>query len=126
MMSMHNAKKLKRLKRAKKSRIKMKELKVIRLVVNRSNKNMYAQVISSESSSDKVLVSASTLDKEFKSNNSSATVNNINTATELGKLVAKRAIDKGVKTVSFDRSGFKYHGRIKALADAAREEGLQF
>ena len=81
---------------------------------------MYAQVIASEG--DKVLASASTLDKDLRA---SAT-GNISAAAGVGKLIAERAKAAGVTKVAFDRSGFKFHGRVKALADAARESGLEF
>jgi large subunit ribosomal protein L18 len=124
-MSIHTEKKSKRLKRAKKTRAKLRELNTVRLVVNKSNKNIYAQIIV-PGQSDQVVVSASTLDKEYKKNCGSTESVNIKTATEIGKLVAERAVAKGITKVAFDRSGFRYHGRIKALADAARENGLQF
>ncbi|MGB5733570.1 MAG: 50S ribosomal protein L18 [Thiohalocapsa sp.] len=116
-------KKAARLRRAMRSRSKMRELGVFRLCVFRSPRHMYAQVISPDG--NKVVASASTVDKEFRqvvegySGNSSA-------AAAIGKVIADRARAAGVERVSFDRSGFKYHGRVKALADAAREHGLQF
>ncbi|MDH5433026.1 MAG: 50S ribosomal protein L18 [Gammaproteobacteria bacterium] len=113
-------KKVARIRRAVKNRMKMKELGAIRLVVNRTPRHIYAQVISSEGG--KVLASASTLDKGFKAKSTG----NVESAKEIGKLIAERATKAGVKNVAFDRSGFKYHGRVKALADAARENGLQF
>ena len=91
-----------------------------RLCVFRSPKHIYAQVISSEG--NKVLASASTVEKE---NRESAT-GNVDAAGKVGKLIAERAKAAGVEKVAFDRSGYAYHGRIKALADAAREGGLQF
>ena len=91
-----------------------------RLSVFRSSKHIYAQVISADGS--KVLASASTLDKELRD----GATGNIDAATKVGKLVAERAKAAGVSQVAFDRSGFKYHGRVKALADAAREGGLEF
>ena len=81
---------------------------------------MYAQVIAADGS--KVLASASTLDKSFESQSSS----NQDAAKKVGELIAERAKKAGVEVVAFDRSGFKYHGRVKELADAAREGGLQF
>ena len=93
-----------------------------RLAVYRSEKHIYAQII--DDVSGKTIVSASTIDKEFKANDLKSW--NIAAAAEVGKLVAKRAIEKGVKTVVFDRGGFKFHGRIKSLADGAREGGLEF
>ena len=86
----------------------------------RSSQHIYAQVISADGA--KVLASASTLDKELRD----GATGNIDAATKVGKLVAERAKAAGVSKVAFDRSGFKYHGRVKALADAAREGGLEF
>ncbi|AIZ58905.1 50S ribosomal protein L18 [Bacillus safensis] len=91
-----------------------------RLNVFRSNKNIYAQVI--DDVNGVTLVSASTLDKELKIENSSDTA----AATKVGELVAKRAVEKGISNVVFDRGGYLYHGRVKALAEAAREAGLKF
>ncbi len=93
-----------------------------RLAVFRSLANVYAQVINDETG--ETIVSASTIDKELKSTVRSG--GNIEAAKAVGALVAKRAVDKGVKQVVFDRGGFQYHGRVKALADAAREAGLEF
>lgn len=91
-----------------------------RLNVYRSNKNIYAQLI--DDVNGKTLASASTTDKEF---NLEAT-SNTEAATQVGTLIAKRAVDKGYKSVVFDRGGYLYHGRVKALAEAAREAGLEF
>ena len=90
-----------------------------RLSVFRSNTGIYVQII--DDVADKTLVSASTLDKEVKTKAS-----NIEAAKEVGTLVAKRAIKAGIKTVVFDRGGYIYHGKVKALAEAAREAGLEF
>ena len=90
-----------------------------RLNVYRSNKNIYAQLI--DDVNGVTLASASTVDKELEINGS-----NVDAAKAVGAAVAKRAIDKGYKSVVFDRGGYLYHGRIKALAEAAREEGLEF
>jgi large subunit ribosomal protein L18 len=115
-------KKLSRLRRAKRSRAKMKELESYRLTVHRTPRHIYAQVLSHDST--KVIASASTLDadvkKELKSSGNAAA------AAIVGKAIAQRASGEGVTAVSFDRSGFKYHGRVQALAEAARENGLQF
>ncbi|MCL6597452.1 MAG: 50S ribosomal protein L18 [Alicyclobacillus macrosporangiidus] len=93
-----------------------------RLNVYRSNKHIYAQVIDDEHGH--TLVSASTLDKELRGEvENGATVE---AARKVGELVAKRALEKGVKSVVFDRGGYLYHGRVQALADAAREAGLEF
>ena len=91
-----------------------------RLNVFRSNKHIYAQLI--DDVNGVTLASASTLDKEINLDSS----NNVDAAVKIGELVAKRAVEKGVKTVIFDRGGYLYHGRVKALADAARENGLEF
>ena len=93
-----------------------------RLAVFRSAKHMYAQVI--DDTVGKTLVSASTLQKDVKANLEKT--NNVEAAAYLGKVIAERALEKGVKDVVFDRGGFVYHGKIKALADAAREAGLNF
>ena len=115
-------KKLSRHRRAKRTRMKILELGVTRLCVNKTPRHMYAQVTSSDGS--KTLVCASTLDKELREKLKST--GNVDAAKEVGKLLAKRALDVGIRSVAFDRSGFSYHGRIKALADAAREVGLEF
>ncbi|ALZ86375.1 MULTISPECIES: 50S ribosomal protein L18 [Pseudomonas] len=109
-----------RLRRARKARLKMRELEVVRLCVYRSSQHIYAQVIAADGG--KVLASASTLDKELRESATS----NVEAAKKVGLLVAERAKAAGVTQVAFDRSGFKYHGRVKALADAAREGGLEF
>lgn len=115
-------KKESRLRRAKRGRIKAFESGAVRLCVHRTPRHIYAQVISPDGS--KVLASASTLDKELKPNLKST--GNILAAQAVGKLVAQRALEAGIKKVAFDRSGYSYHGRIKALADSARDGGLQF
>jgi len=111
-----------RLRRAAKTRAKLKELEVYRLSVHRTPRHIYAQVLAHDSS--KVIASASTLDAEVKAGLKGTS--NIAAAEAVGKAVAERAASAGVTNVAFDRSGFKYHGRVKALADAARENGLQF
>ena len=93
-----------------------------RLAVFRSNNHMYAQII--DDTVGNTLTSASTLDKEVSKGLEKT--NNVEAATKLGEVVAKRALDQGIKTVVFDRGGFIYAGKIKALADAAREAGLEF
>jgi large subunit ribosomal protein L18 len=93
-----------------------------RLSVFRSSKQIYAQII--DDASGNTLVAASTLDKEIKGSIKSGA--DVNAAVEVGKLVARRAIEKGVNAVVFDRGGYMFHGRVKALADAAREGGLNF
>ena len=107
-------------RRAKRSRAKMRELGVYRLSVHRTPRHIYAQIISP--AGDRVLASASTLDKELRS----GSTGNVEAATAVGKLVAERARAAGVSQVAFDRAGFRYHGRVKALADGAREGGLEF
>tara|TARA_R110002072_G_scaffold100183_2_gene220523 strand:+ start:5308 stop:5658 length:351 start_codon:yes stop_codon:yes gene_type:complete len=109
-----------RIRRAKKTRFKLKALGETRLTVHRTPRHIYAQVISAEG--NKVLASASTLDKDLRS----GSTGNVDAATKVGSLIAERAKTAGVSKVAFDRAGFKYHGRIKALADAAREAGLDF
>ncbi|WP_367650884.1 50S ribosomal protein L18 [Methylomonas sp. ZR1] len=115
-------KKSSRLKRALRLRCKIKKLNVNRLTIHRTSQHIYAQVLSVDGTS--TLAAASTLQLDVKAglNNTS----NIKAATEVGRIVAERAIAAGVTEVAFDRSGFKYHGRVKALADAAREAGLKF
>ena len=113
-------KKESRLRRARRGRMKMRELGAVRLTVHRTPRHMYAQVIAPEG--DKVLVTASTLEKDLRQ---SAT-GNVEAAAKVGALIAERAKSAGITQVAFDRSGFKYHGRVKALAEAAREGGLEF
>ncbi len=115
-----SAKKTARLRRAKRGRAKINELRMNRLCVFRSPKHIYAQIISA--TGNEVLVSASTLEK---SNKSGAT-GNIDAAGKIGKLIAERAKKAGIEKVAFDRSGYAYHGRVKALAEAARKSGLEF
>ncbi len=111
-----------RLRRARKTRAKIAELKVTRLSVHRTNTHIYAQIIAE--TGDKVIVSASTVEADVRKNLKNG--GNIEAAALIGKLIAQKAKKAGVSTVAFDRSGYKYHGRIKALADAARENGLSF
>ncbi len=113
-------KKTARLRRAKKTRAHIRHLAVDRLTVNRTPRHIYAQIISA--SGGKVLAQASTLDSSLRDGNTG----NVDAATAVGKLIAERAVAAGISKVAFDRSGFKYHGRVKALADAARENGLEF
>jgi len=109
-----------RLRRARKSRARMRTAGDVRLTVNRTPRHIYAQIINGEG--NRVLAQASTLDKDLRS----GATGNIEAAAAVGKLVAERAKAAGVTEVAFDRSGYKYHGRVKALADAAREGGLEF
>ena len=113
-------KKAARLKRARRGRAKMRELQAVRLSVYRTPKHIYAQIIAPQG--DKVLAAASTLDKDLRGD----TTGNVDAASKVGSLIAERAKAAGVSAVAFDRSGYKYHGRVKALADAAREGGLEF
>ena len=111
-----------RLRRARKTRAKIAELKVTRLSVHRTNTHIYAQIIAE--TSDKVLASASTVEADVRKKVKNG--GNVEAAAVIGKLIAEKAKKAGITTVAFDRSGYKYHGRIKALADAARENGLSF
>jgi len=115
-----SAKNESRLRRARRARARMRKLGAVRLSVHRTPRHIYAQVITPEG--DKVLASASTLDASLRS----GSTGNIQAAAAVGKLVAERAREAGVDKVAFDRAGYKYHGRVKALADAARENGLEF
>ncbi|RPG33523.1 MAG: 50S ribosomal protein L18 [Gammaproteobacteria bacterium TMED92] len=115
-----NEKKISRLRRARRSRMKMRELGAMRLSVNRTPRHIYAQVIAADGSA--VLAQASTLEADLRG----GATGNVATAEKVGKLIAERAKQAGITTVAFDRSGFKYHGRVKALAEAAREGGLEF
>lgn len=109
-----------RLRRARRSRIKMRELGATRLCVHRTPQHIYAQLIAGDGS--QVLASASTVEKDLRAGATS----NIEAASKVGALIAERAKSAGITKVAFDRSGFKYHGRVKALAEAAREGGLEF
>jgi large subunit ribosomal protein L18 len=115
-------KQLSRLRRAKPTRMKIRELEAVRLSIHKTPRHMYAQVTTSDG--QKTLLCASTLDKELRK--ALKNTGNADAAKEVGKLIAKRAIEAGIREVAFDRSGFRYHGRVKALADAAREGGLEF
>lgn len=112
----------KRLRRARKARMRIKELNIERLTVHRTPRHIYAQVI--DVSGGKVIASASTLDKEVRSKLKKT--GNRDAAAVIGKMIAERARAAGIEKVAFDRAGYKYHGRVQALADAAREAGLQF
>ncbi len=114
-------KKNSRLRRAKRSRSKIRELGAARLSVHRTSKHMYAQVIDAEG---KVVANATTQQKDIVSG--LKYTGNVEAATAIGKAIGERATAKGITEVAFDRSGFQYHGRVKALADAAREAGLKF
>ena len=114
-------KKIARIRRSRKTRAKIAELRVPRLTVFRTPRHIYAQIIAPDS---KVLAAASTLQKDIKG--TLKCTGNRDAAAAVGKVIAERAKSVGVEQVAFDRSGFVYHGRIKALADAAREAGLKF
>lgn len=114
-------KKQSRLRRALRTRSKIKSLGVYRLCIHRTPKHTYAQVISPDGAN--VVASASTLESDISRDLKHT--GNIEAAQRIGQLIAERAKSSGVDKVAFDRSGFKYHGRVKALADAARESGLQ-
>lgn len=109
-----------RLRRARRSRARIRGRGVNRLSVHRTPRHIYAQVFSPQG--DQVLVSASTLDADLRK----GATGNVDAAAAVGKLVAERAKAAGIERVAFDRAGYKYHGRVKALADAARESGLEF
>jgi large subunit ribosomal protein L18 len=115
-------KKLARKRRARKTRLKIAELTANRLTVHRSNTHIYAQVI--DPTGGKILASASSLDPDVRQ--ALAHGGNVKAAAAVGKRIAEKAKEKGIGRVAFDRSGYKYHGRVKALADAAREAGLKF
>ena len=111
-----------RLRRAGATRKKIRELREHRLAVHRSNLHIYANIISPEG--DRVLVSASTIEPEVRKEIEKGS--NVQAAALIGKRVAEKAKAAGIERVAFDRSGFRYHGRVKALAEAAREAGLKF
>ena len=113
-------KKLSRLRRARKTRAKIHELVVPRLTIHRTPRHIYAQVIAADG--QKVIASASTVQADLKA--SLKSTGNVDAATAVGKAIAEKAKAAGIETVAFDRSGFRYHGRVKALAEAAREAGL--
>ena len=117
-------KKASRLRRARQTRAKIAELKVNRLAVHRTNMHIYATIISPDA---KILASASTAEAEVRKElGGSGKGGNVAAAQMIGKRLAEKARAAGVEKVAFDRAGFAYHGRVKALADAAREAGLQF
>ena len=111
-----------RVRRARKTRIRIAEQRATRLVVGRSNTHIYAQIVAP--TGDKVLVSASTLEADVRKDVKNG--GNKAAATVIGKRIAERAKALGIESVAFDRAGFRFHGRVKALADAAREGGLKF
>jgi large subunit ribosomal protein L18 len=111
-----------RIRRARKTRAKIAAVKAIRLAVHRTNSHIYAQIISADGS--RVLTSASSNDKELRGQ--IANGGNVDAAAVVGKYLAQKAKSLGIEKVAFDRSGFQFHGRVKALAEAAREGGLVF
>jgi large subunit ribosomal protein L18 len=111
-----------RLRRARQTRLKIREVGAVRLTVHRTNGHIYAQITSA--GGDKVLASASTLEKEVRTQLKSGS--NSKAAELIGQRIAQKAKEKGIETVAFDRAGYKYHGRVKALAEAARAGGLKF
>ncbi|BAP58359.1 50S ribosomal protein L18 [Candidatus Tachikawaea gelatinosa] len=115
-------KKIARLRRSNKTKHRIKKLKIHRLLVHRSSRHIYAQIFNIDN--DQVLASASSLEKKYM--NEIKKTGNKEAAILVGKNIAKRSIKIGIKKVAFDRSGFQYHGRIKALAESAREYGLNF
>ena len=119
---MKNRKKETRIKRARKTRGRISLLGVNRLCVYKTPRHIYAQIIAPNGAN--VVTSASTVDKELRKQIKYG--GNIEAASVVGKVIAERAKQAGVTKVAFDRSGFKYHGRVKALADAARENGIEF
>ncbi len=114
-----NAKSDSRIRRAAKTRVRISQQDKPRLSVFKSSQNLYAQIF--DSTGANVLVSASTNEKADK-----IALNNLSSAKAIGQKIAERAIEAGIKKVVFDRSGYKYHGRIKAIAESAREAGLEF
>ena len=116
------SKKTARLRRAKKTRAHIRRLGMPRLTVHRSGRHIYAQVIAAEGGS--VIAAASTLQKDLRSDLNSTS--NKDAAKAVGKAVAEKAVAAGISAVAFDRSGYRYHGRVAELADAAREGGLKF
>ena len=111
-----------RLRRARQTRLKIREVGAVRLTVHRTNGHIYAQITSP--AGDKVLVSASSLEKELRSQIKNG--GNRKAAELIGQRIAQKAKEKGIEAVAFDRAGYRYHGRVKALAEAARAGGLKF
>ncbi len=111
-----------RIRRSRRTRYQIKQVQAVRLTVHRSNGHIYAQVI--DATGSKVLASASTVEPEVRKSLKNG--GNVEAAVVIGKRIAEKARQVGVEAVAFDRSGYRYHGRVKALADAARENGLKF
>lgn len=116
------SKKTARVRRARKTRATIQRLGSDRLTIHRTPRHIYAQIIQAETG--KVLASASTVETDLRKDLGNG--GNVTAASAVGKRIAEKAVAAGIKTVAFDRSGFRYHGRVKALADAARENGLEF
>ena len=126
---MSMTKKEQRLRRSRQTRLRIAKQGTVRLAVHRSNQHIYAAIVSGDGA--QVLASASTAEKEVREQlgadgNKGGKGSNVSAATMIGKRIAEKAKAAGIDKVAFDRSGFAYHGRVKALADAAREAGLQF
>ena len=117
-----SSKNLARLRRARQTRLKIREVGAVRLTVHRTNTHIYAQITSA--AGDKVLAAASTVEKEVKAQLKNGS--NKKAAEIIGQRIAQKAKEKGIESVAFDRAGYKYHGRVKALAEAARAGGLKF
>ena len=117
-----SAKNLARLRRARQTRLKIREIGAVRLTVHRTNAHIYAQITSP--AGDKVLATASSVDKELRGQLKNG--GNRKAAEAVGQRIAAKAKEKGIESVAFDRAGYRYHGRVKALADAARAGGLKF
>jgi len=115
-------KNISRLRRARQTRLKIREIGAVRLTVHRTNVHIYAQI--TYASGDKVLASASTLEKDVRTQLKNG--GNRKAAEIVGQRIAAKAKEKGIEQVAFDRAGYRYHGRVKALADAARAGGLKF
>lgn len=117
-------KNLSRMRRAKQTRARIKDQLATRLAIHRTNTHIYANVISGDGS--KVLASASTVEADVRKALDGKTGGNVGAAAIVGKRIAEKAMQAGITEVAFDRAGFRYHGRVKALAEAAREAGLKF
>jgi large subunit ribosomal protein L18 len=117
-----SAKNLSRLRRARQTRLRIREVGTVRLTVHRTNAHIYAQITSP--AGDKVLATASSVDKELRGQLKNG--GNRKAAEAVGQRIAAKAKEKGIESVAFDRAGYRYHGRVKALADAARAGGLKF
>ncbi|KEY90889.1 50S ribosomal protein L18 [Candidatus Photodesmus blepharus] len=115
-------KKVSRIRRAMRTRCKIAKLGEIRLVVHRASRHVYAQIIAPNGSD--VIAAASTVERAIR--RSVKNTGNIEAAKVVGRIIAERALERGISSISFDRSGFRYHGRIAALAESAREVGLKF